>query len=94
MKQFFISLMVGILLLMTVGVAYAQDTVSVQLDGEPIRFDTAPRIIDDRVMLPVRAVFEAMGMTVDWDEATQTAIGIKGHRAHLFDAWLCHRVGQ
>ena len=42
--------------------------------------ESAPRIIDDRVMLPVRAVFEAMGMTVDWDEATQTAIGIKGHR--------------
>lgn len=81
MKQLFISLMAGILLLMTVGAACAQDTtVSVQLDGERVRFDTAPRIIDDRVMLPVRAVFEAMGMTVDWDEATQTAIGIKGHR--------------
>lgn len=81
MKRFFISLMVGILLLMTVGTVCAQDTtVSVQLDGERVRFDTAPRIIDNRVMLPVRAVFEAMGMTVDWDEATQTAIGIKGHR--------------
>lgn len=80
MKRFFISMMAGVLLLMTVGVACAQDTVSVQLDGEAVRFDTAPRIIGDRVMLPVRAVFEAMGMTVDWDEATQTAIGVKGHR--------------
>lgn len=28
-------------------------------------------------MVPIRAIFEAMGATVDWDDATQTAICTK-----------------
>ena len=34
---------------------------------------TVPVIINDRTLMPVRAVVEEMGGTVAWDEATQTA---------------------
>lgn len=34
---------------------------------------TAPVVQNDRTLLPVRAVVEAMGGTVDWEEETQTA---------------------
>ncbi|HIV03427.1 MAG TPA: copper amine oxidase, partial [Candidatus Aphodoplasma excrementigallinarum] len=44
------------LCVLPLGNAFAQDVVSVQLDGEPLSFDVPPQIIHDRVMLPVRAV--------------------------------------
>ncbi len=34
---------------------------------------TVPIVLNDRTMLPVRAVIEAVGGTVSWDENTQTA---------------------
>ncbi len=34
---------------------------------------TAPVIVNDRTLIPVRSLIETMGGTVDWDEATQTA---------------------
>lgn len=34
---------------------------------------TAPVIVDDRTLVPIRAIIEAMGGTVAWEESTQTA---------------------
>lgn len=39
---------------------------------------TVPVIQNDRTLLPVRAVVEAMGGTVLWDKETQTAVLAKG----------------
>ena len=41
-------------------------------DGEAQLLDAAPEITDGRTMLPIRAVAEAAGFTVDWDDATRT----------------------
>jgi len=43
-------------------------------DGERIEIDTSAQIIDGRTYLPIRAVFEAFGATVNWDDTTQTVI--------------------
>ena len=56
----------------------AGDSISVYLDGLPLTFDVPPQIINDRTMVPLRAVFEAFGATVEWDGATQTVTGTKG----------------
>lgn len=37
-----------------------------------IRLDTAPVIVDDRTLVPLRAVSEALDMNVDWDGETYT----------------------
>ena len=50
--------------------------IVVLLNGTPIAFDVAPIIIDDSTMVPFRAIFEALGMEVDWNPDTRTAIGI------------------
>lgn len=34
---------------------------------------TAPVIVNDRTLVPIRAIIEALGGTVAWEEATQTA---------------------
>ena len=43
------------------------------LNGEQKTMDVAPVIINDRTMLPVRYVAEALGAEIAWDGATSTA---------------------
>ena len=41
--------------------------VNVYVNDTKIIFDTQPVFINNRTMVPIRGVFEAMGATVDWD---------------------------
>ena len=52
--------------------------ITVLLNGNPIAFDVPPQLINGRTMVPLRAIFEALGAEVTWDDATQTAKGVKG----------------
>lgn len=60
--------------------AYVVDErdVTVIVDGNKVEFDVPAQLIDGRTMVPVRAIFNALGADVDYDEATETAIGTKG----------------
>jgi len=51
--------------------------ICVLLDGEKLEFDILPTIVDDRVFVPFRAIFEALGMEVDWNAQTQMASGAR-----------------
>ncbi len=51
---------------------------TVNLDGQQLSFDVPPTIEDGRTLVPLRAIFEAMGATVSWDQDTQTATAVKG----------------
>lgn len=55
----------------------AEKPITVMLLGNKLSFDTEPVIINDRTMVPMRAVFEGLGMTVSWDDITRrvTATG-------------------
>ena len=55
-----------------------QGIITVSLDGKNIEFDVAPQIINGRTMVPLRAIFEALGATVDWNDDTQTVTSTKG----------------
>lgn len=61
-----------------VPVTAEETAITVLLDGEYVAFDVAPTIIDGRTMVPVRAVFEALGATVDWQADTQKVLSQKG----------------
>lgn len=52
--------------------------ISVNINGEKITFDQPPEIINDRTMVPVRAIFEKLGAKVEWNAATRTVIGTRG----------------
>ena len=56
----------------------AEDEISVLLDGEKLSFERPPVIIDGRTLVPLRAIFEAMGADVEWDEDTETITSKKG----------------
>lgn len=57
--------------------AMATDGISVTLNGIPLSFDVPPQIINDRTMVPLRAIFEALGASVDWDDSTRTVTSSK-----------------
>lgn len=59
-------------------VVFADKPISVTLNGEKLSFDVEPALIGGRTMVPIRAIFEAMGAIVQWDNDTQSAICTKG----------------
>lgn len=50
---------------------------TIDLDGQQLSFDVLPTIDNGRTLVPLRAIFEAMGATVDWDQDRQTATAMK-----------------
>lgn len=62
-------------LLVLVGNCLAIDLV---IDGEKLELDVPPQLVENRTLVPLRAIFEKLGATVEWDQATQTATAIKG----------------
>ncbi|WP_259619549.1 stalk domain-containing protein [Paenibacillus doosanensis] len=52
--------------------------VSVMLNGKLQSYERPPVVRDGSTLTPLRAIFEAMGASVTWDAATQTATGRKG----------------
>lgn len=51
--------------------------IDIKIDGKTMEFDTVAYIKNDRTLVPMRAIFEALGSSVSWDDATKTAIGVK-----------------
>jgi len=47
--------------------------IEIRVNGTCIDFDAAPVIVGDRTMVPMRAIFEALGAEVWWDAETRTA---------------------
>lgn len=52
--------------------------ITVTVDGVQIAFDEQPIFENDRVLVPMRFIFEALGAEVTWDDALQKATAKKG----------------
>jgi hypothetical protein len=52
-----------------------QANIRVALDDKSISFDVSPQIVNGRTLVPMRAIFEALGLNVSWDATTKTAKG-------------------
>ena len=48
------------------------------LDGRQLTFEVPPIIEDGRTLVPLRAIFEAMGASVNWDNSVRTVTSFKG----------------
>lgn len=60
-----------------------KETVKIQLNGEILTFnDQQPVVIDDRILVPARGVFEKMGMNVSWD-AQRQLVTIKNDKLEI-----------
>lgn len=54
----------------------AEQSIKVNLNGNHIDFDVQPAIINGRTMVPLRAIFEALGLEIRWDGETSTVTGV------------------
>lgn len=61
-----ISIILILAMLMPTAALAADDEIKVFLDGERIEFDVQPIIENERTLVPIRAIAEALGATVEW----------------------------
>ena len=52
--------------------------ISVLYNGTPITFEQPPVIVEERTLVPLRAIFEAMNAKVDWNGDTKTVTATRG----------------
>jgi len=52
--------------------------IKVLVNGTALTFDQPPIIENGRTLVPLRAIFEALGATVEWEQSTQTVTAVRG----------------
>ena len=76
-KKLLCTFLTMLLLVSAITPVIADNNIKVRLGGELIKFDVQPQLINNRTMVPLRAIFEALGATVDWNGDTQTVTSTK-----------------
>ena len=79
MKKILFTIVLFIVILFSFNTFAKEATVT--LNGEELSFDVDPVIIDGRVMVPMRTIFEALGFNVDWEAETSTVKALREDRA-------------
>lgn len=76
MKKYLSLIMIlSVFVILNSGSVFAEGVPDVYVNG--LRLETNAKFIDDRTMVPLRAIFEALGYNVDYDNITNTAIAGK-----------------
>ena len=77
-KRLFAVLLAAAMTLGALTSAVSAASVKVFVDNRELSADQPPVIIDGRTLVPLRAIFEALGAEVDWDGDTKTVTSTKG----------------
>lgn len=87
------SLMFLVIMLLSLAVTVsAQEEVNIYVDGVAVQnMDVEPFIENGRTLVPVRAVAEAMGAEVLWDQATQT-VSLKKFAQKISYKTIVHNI--
>ena len=56
----------------------AEDDITVLLNGKQLEFDSPPIIYNDRTLVPMRVIFEELGLMVQWFEDEQRVTAFDG----------------
>ena len=67
---------------------------TVYLNGEKMTFDAEPFIQDDRTFVPLRAIFEAVGASVIWDQDTLTVLATKAQEGDKEDSSVVVQINN
>lgn len=60
--------------------AGAEPGLQVMVNGQVLNLDTPAFIENGRTLVPLRAIFEALGARIEWNGATRTVTGTRGSR--------------
>lgn len=50
-------------------------SINLTINSQTIKPDTPPSIVSGRTLVPVRAIFENLGVNIHWDDVTKTITG-------------------
>ena len=85
MKKRILTLILALCMLASLSIpAFAEYPITVIVGGDEIYTDVAPMIINGRTMLPVRAVFEAIGADVDYIDEERKVVATKDDKTIEF----------
>ena len=78
MKRIFIGVVLAVMVITTwCPFTEASSNPTVYLDGGKLNFDVPPQIVNGRTLVPMRAIFEALGASISWNNTTKTVQGSK-----------------
>lgn len=66
-----------LILSMLSGISVYAEGISVFVNNTKLTFDAEPFIQNDRTLVPMRAIFEALGASVAWDDETKTVFALR-----------------
>jgi len=75
MKKWLLGLLAALMFCVP---AFAHPPITVYVDGEKLNFDQPPIIKEDRTLVPMRKIFEALDASVFWDEPSQSVMAVRG----------------
>lgn len=75
-----LCLMLIVTLLCPIFSIQAAMPITVTVNGEKLNFDVPPMMIQDRTMVPLRAIFESLGAKVDYNDTTKKITATLGQR--------------
>jgi len=73
----FIVITLCVFLIAAMGSPALASGISVQINGNILPFDQPPIIEGGRTLVPLRAIFEALGAEVEWVASTQTVTAVR-----------------
>lgn len=76
-KRFFAFVLVITVLAALIPNTFAENEIKVYVNGELQSYDQMPVMINDRVLVPMRAIFESLGAKVFWDDDNFKAEAVK-----------------
>lgn len=72
MKKILSTLLLSSIITLSSITVYASSDITVFVDGTQVSYPTPPVIKNGSTLVPLRQTFQALGSTVDWDNASQT----------------------
>ena len=90
MKKRFAALAAAGMMALSAVPAHAAEDISVYVDGVKLYFDQPPVIQNDRTLVPMRAIFEALGAEVEWVPEEKRVNAFWGKDS--LDLWIGNNV--
>lgn len=72
-----LTIAIALVISMVNPISAEDSSIQVQMNGENLLFDVAPQMVNNRVLVPMRTIFERLGASVEWDAQTRVITATK-----------------
>ena len=79
MKKIILTLIICVSMLFSVTAFADNGDITITVNGKTLETPIAPKVVNDRTMLPMRSIFEALGAKVTWFGEDQIIFATKGN---------------